>query len=375
MKIRKAIRMAALGGVALALPHVTVAGNLAGSKPTALSGAWQLDASGNIVLDACPTGYTCSSASVTDTGFLQRQVTDGTTTFIQTIVAEGASGDRFSNYTNSSSFFGDDSFVALNASEGGLFGRQRISDKSAPGDFTAQANFNTGAFMMMEDQSGVEAGFDGAANPDGNGSMVELGQQIVDASNEFAANFGFDHGMGMTSMFSTDPNNKAKFVNLSLTSYANDTAGGFDGNFALNRINFEGATLSTAAENLEQKSLDIESNLSGAATEGITQNFAVRERMGPALVGGGTWVWDDGITTAYAAGDAIKRTTVGQIVDGAGEFGFTEAFSNSIADVVDGKATTSIRAGGVYSLVDSTVPFVNITDDSQGGGDGDPFTP
>ncbi len=365
MKIRKAIRMAALGSAALALPHVASAMNLGGTDFTGagISGGWSIGGSGEIVLDACPTGWTCSAASVTDAGFLQRQITDGTNTFIQTIVAEGNTGDRFSNYTASPSFFGDDSIVALNAAEGGLYGRQRTSDQATLGDFTAQANFNTGAFMNMENLAGAQSG------TIGNNSMVELGQQIT--ATEFAANFAFDHGMMMPG--ANDGLKGGKFVNLTLTSYANDSGLGFDSNFSQERLVFEG-NVGTTLEDEEYKRMDITSNLSGALAQGITQNFAVRERMGPGLIGGGTWVWDDGTTTAYNAGDALKRTTIGQLVDGAGEFGFTEAFSNSIASVEDGTATTSIRAGGVYSLVDSSVPFVSITDDALDA-DGDPFSP
>ena len=370
MKIRKAIRMAALGTAALALPHVASAAMGPNMTPMG-EGLWTIGASGEINA-GCDTagGWTCSSATVTDTGFLQRQVTDGTNTFIQTIVAEGASGGNFANYTTQTSFFGDESFVAVGSSTGGVYGRQRLSDQTTGlGNFTAQVNLNTGEFMQMENVSEAKTG------GIGNGSMVELGQQIDDAANEFNATFAFDHGMIMSS--ANDNLGMAKFVNLTLTSYANDTARGFDSSFNQQRLNFEGMTIGTSLENEEYKRMDILSNLSGPNADGITQNFAVRERMGLGLIGGGTWVWDDGTTATYTAGEALKRTTVGQLVDGAGAFGFTNAFSNTIADVVDGAATDDTgdgKSGGVYSLVDAGVPFVSITDDATDP-DGDPFNP
>ncbi len=370
MKIRKAIRMAALGTAALALPYVASAAEGPNTIPMD-EGLWTIGAGG--VIDAgCDTagGWTCSTAMVTDVGFLQRQVTDGTNIFIQTIVAEGVVGADFNNYASQTGFFGDESFVVIGSTTGGVYGRQRLSDQTAGlGNFTAQVNLNTGEFEIRENLSEAKtAGI-------GNGSMVELEQVIDDPDGEFAATFAFDHGMIASS--ANDNQGMAKFVNLTLTSFANDSAAGFDSSFSQERLSFEGTNVSTTLQNEEYKRMDILSNLEGAAAGGITQNFAVRERMGLGLIGGGTWVWDDGTTAAYGAGDALKLTTVGQEVEGAGAFGFTNAFSNTITDVVDGAATDDSGDGktdGVYSLVDAGVPFVSITDDATDL-DGDPFNP
>ena len=342
MKIRKAIKMA-VAGAAFAVPVGTAMAM--GGTPMTIHGNW--DMQGGNINASCPSGYTCATVDNSDTGFMQRVITDNVSgdQYIQTIIGEGADNASFSN-SAAGVFFGDESFVKMNGN-GGISGINQITDDSGAGVFTSKAALNTGSeFMQME--------MIGAAGVLDNGSMIELQQGIVDTANEFASTFEFDHGMIMNS-------GMAKFAVIRLNDYANDTAAGFTGTFQLESTAFEGGSAgfaTTAAAN-ESKKIDIVSNLN---TTDITQDFSVKQRSGAGAVGNGNSTFlDTTQNTAFSEGDSIYQMDLAQTVTGVADFGMSN-FQNQ----------TTTQSGKQTSLTSGAIPFNTVTDDSTGG---DPFAP
>jgi len=142
MKIRKAIRMA-VAGAAMALPAGAV---LAGS-PIAFGG-WTVNGAGDITATACGTCSITSATPVTDAGFLQRNITIGSKTFIQTIIAEAdtaATADTFGSWTGGNGF-ADENFVEIGGT-GGLSDKQQVFESVGADSFSSDAGLNTGSFL------------------------------------------------------------------------------------------------------------------------------------------------------------------------------------------------------------------------------------
>ncbi len=338
MKIRQAVKMAVLGAVIVAPVGMALARTA--NTPLSVHGNWTIASDGTINASN-PTGMTCAASTNTDVGFMQRTCTDsGGTTYIQTINADGNTGDSFANQTGTA-FFGDESFVVMGSQNGGgLSGKQKLTETSTGGDvFVSNAGLNTGGeFMPMEMMADVTAGSTGV-------SMIELDQSVTNSGQEFDANFNFDHGMVMA-MSGTNMV-MGKFALLDLRSNANDTANGFTSGFDMQDLTFEGsATFTAAADPNAYHKFDASADLS---TTGITQSFKLQERSG-AAVGAGSISMPNGTSATYAAGDFVARLAIGQDVSGAGVFGLTD-FANE---------TTTTGADN-DSFITSNVPFGTIT--------------
>jgi hypothetical protein len=165
MKIRKAIKVA-LTGALFTLPGIAAAS-------LDLS-AFTLDASDNITANAF-AGMTCSATAGGEAGFLQRQCTDGTNTYIQTIIAEDGSEGLFT-----------DSNVVMTGGNNGIADINVINDSAGSG-FTNTTNLQTGAL-------GAANTLGTALNHLGQIVSVDIAQTVDDTSvpNEtFSADFGF----------------------------------------------------------------------------------------------------------------------------------------------------------------------------------------
>ena len=119
MKIRKAIKVAVTGAV-FALPAVTMA---AAPNPSNFT----YDGSDNVT--ATSGGLTCSATAGGEAGFLQRQCTDGTDTFIQTIIVENGTEGLFT-----------DSNVVMTGGNNGIADINHINDSG----FDTNAQIQTG---------------------------------------------------------------------------------------------------------------------------------------------------------------------------------------------------------------------------------------
>ncbi len=326
MKIRKAIKMAVMGA-AVAAPMGMA---MAATSPLG-NFTWSVDSNGTVTVD-CPAGYSCAPATNTDAGFLQRQIVEDSTgtTFIQTINAE----DDFAGNN-----FGDESYVVMGGN-GGLSGKQSITETVGTEVFTSGAQLNTGSeFMPMEMLSDINAGSPGT-------SMIELDQSVTDTANEFDATFAFDHGMVMGS-------GGAKFALLTLRSNANDTAAGFTSGFDMQDLTFEGgaATWTQTGADAEYHMFNANADLN---TTGITQKFLLEERSG-AKVGAGSITMPNGTTATYTNGDFVARLQVGQDVANAGSFGLTDFANETTGGAADNDSFTS--SGVPFGTISGSDPF------------------
>jgi len=166
MKIRKAIKVAVTGAV-FTLPAIVMA---AAPNPSNFT----YDGSDNIT--ATSGGLTCSATAGGEAGFLQRQCTDGTNTFIQTIVVENGTEGLFT-----------DSNVIMTGGNNGIADINHVNDAG----FDTQAEIQHGYFMM-NDTLGL------GTNQLGNKLHMNLTQGVTDSSgaNEtMTSTFGFTKDM------------------------------------------------------------------------------------------------------------------------------------------------------------------------------------
>jgi len=348
MKIRKAIRMAVVGA-ALAMPAGAVLAAGSGVPITGGFGQWSINATGGITAASASTigASSVSATPVTDAGFLQRNVTVGSRTFIQTIIAEGATGDTFDSFASGTGF-GDENFVEIGGT-GGLSDKAQVFESASGTVFTSQAGLNTGSFAPVATLADVKnEAFTGA------NTTITLGQKVT--SGEF--NTGFDYTEGVTTGTGT---NSDVFAITDIRATANDSAASFASNFAYRNKAFEGA-LATDSATLALAYLKLDANTTLGDPE-ITQNFHLKERSGLGAVAAGTALATagsgSGTVANFNAGDHIVNLQVGQEVTGAGVFGLN--------DFVD---ETLSAENGSDSQSNANVPFWTVTDTSTGG---DPF--
>jgi len=166
MKIRKAIKVAVTGTV-FALPAVVMA---AAPDPSNFT----YDGSDNIT--ATSGALTCSATAGGEAGFLQRQCTDGTDTFIQTVIVENGTEGLFT-----------DSNVIMTGGNNGIADINHINDAG----FDTLVK-NQHGYFMMNDVLGL------GTNQLGNKLHTNITQGVTDSSgaNEtMTATFGYTKDM------------------------------------------------------------------------------------------------------------------------------------------------------------------------------------
>jgi hypothetical protein len=116
----------------------------------------------------CPTGFTCGAA-ITGDGFLQRQITDGTNTYFQTIILDKQSNVPLSGGLAdlSNATFADESFVQ----QGGGTGIADSNHVYNPSNLAAadKSNFTSNATILVGSQ------FKGATD-----NLIDVNQTIND---------------------------------------------------------------------------------------------------------------------------------------------------------------------------------------------------
>jgi len=223
MKIRKAIKVAVTGAV-FTLPGIVMA---AAPNPSNFT----YDGFDNIT--ATSGGLTCSATAGGEAGFLQRQCTDGTNTFIQTIIVENGTEGLFT-----------DSNVVMTGGNNGIADLNHVSDPAS--GFDTLAKIQTGV-LGAGDTLGL------GTNQLGNTVSIDIGQGITDTSGANET---------MTSTF----------------GYTEDTAG--NGVIALNQA----LTNTTLGEEFSQSFDHYELNAaqSGQTSNGVT--FAAGDYLATSLI-------------------------------------------------------------------------------------------
>ena len=120
----------------------------------------------------CPSGFTCGAA-ITGDGFLQRQITDGSNTYFQTIILDKQSNVSTDTGTGladlSAATFADESFVQ----QGGGTGIADSNHVFSPSDLSAadKSNFTSNAKILVGTQ------FKGTSD-----NLIDVAQAINDPS-------------------------------------------------------------------------------------------------------------------------------------------------------------------------------------------------
>ncbi len=338
--VQNAVRLALIGTAAAAVPGVAFAGSTIGNMQDTQAGGTNVtfgysfnDANGNNIIDdaseyRCPTGYTCStSTAITDAGFIQVQLTDNATgeQYFQTIITDA------STTAGNPNTFADESFVKMNAVEGGLANQQKISsfEGGTAGSTTplldSTVELKTGDFganMMNQATTG------------GANLKVYINQGVTDGKiGGFSSDMTFKHGMQMVP---TSAGMKmGMFAMLGVNQSTPDAD--FTSTFRFNQLSYEDMNENESVT-ASMNALNAKTGLHIATDVGLgdpssIQNFQLDQVFGQAVSTSGTvtMVGGDGAgsTTSWAAGGVLMSTQVQQAVSGAGVFGFQDATGGS----------------------------------------------
>lgn len=311
MKLRKAIKMVAAGAAVTASASVL-------AVPT--TGNWSV--SGGVITAACPANYTCATAEITDSGFMQRQITDDTTgrTYIQSILTEGDStdGSTFAGNTG----FADESFVEIGGGEG-IISRQLLAEQAVSGavteDFNSESQIFAGQFRVADS------------------AAIQIDQTVAEADTADVFSTGFQ-------LIEMDNSSFGGNITAQATVTGALNAADFTAGFKQTTFVVEDTTGTYAADNW--KRLDADQTLVGD----VQQTMALRERTGAAISQSGSTDGATGTNAEFAAGDTIVSLRIAQDVSGAGSFGLDD-FVNE---------TTGVE-NGIDSFTTSGVPFQTVT--------------
>ncbi len=194
-KVVKAVT--SVGSAALLLSGAAMAVPPAFSEWSVTSGTITSTATGGVGTN-CPAGYTCGPA-LTGAGFFQRQVSDGTNIYFQTIITETYES-LGSTETLADLAFYDESFVLAKFGAGsanGIADKQHILQNSAT-EFkrTGIANSYTDSFLMETNINGGWAG-----------DNMNIKQVLVDtAAQGFRTDFFFQ-SQNLTAVTNNRPDN------------------------------------------------------------------------------------------------------------------------------------------------------------------------
>jgi len=312
-------------------------------------------------LCAAGSGFTCSSQPISDTNFLQVQVTrdsDGAT-FFQTIIDEpdAAMGD-----------FTSESFTTTGSSNGGVAARQTIADLASTTGMASVDTILTGSF-----RDAGEKKTDIIQNVWNSGGTY--------AASDFQADFGVAMGMSGGQMI----------MDVSIDQRLGDAAGGTNTGFS-DTFGFDSQMNETTGA-MVGKRIDIDTGVAlngDPATNTNDQTFAFSSRMGNFTdMSGNSWgvtvdnsvtgLKDMGsaVTVDWVAADAVAGTPadsvaqvlIGQTVTGAGQFAF--ARMNDLTDV-DGTGPDGTEGGEISSLTTSDATTLFSFSDTTSTGF-DPF--
>ena len=278
---------ALLAGSAL-LPVAAFAGAPAG---TTFGEGTDWTVTGGTITHTCPVGYTCDANPISDTGFLQVQMTDAAgNSFFRTIVAdgEGAGVEQFRT----------ESFVIAGSTNGGIATQQTLAspDSAGSGTMAAISTINSGSF-----------------GPGAGATTVNLAQDV----NSGAFNTGFKYDA--TIQASGD-----SVATLQLAQSNTDTD--YMDNFRYDQnTSITGGTVS-----VDGKAIDISSSVTlrdNASAVIGDQSFGYTLREGNMMAtttGTGTLVAGSGAGSVitWDLATNVERVLVGQTMSGIGSFGY-----------------------------------------------------
>jgi len=304
------------------LPGIAVS-----APPVAFDAGWSLNADGVTIDHVCPTGFTCDSAPIADSNFLQVQMTrdsDGET-FFRTIIATDDGTDVYKN----------ESFVVSGATAGGISANQSLnSNQAGSGILNASTTLNTGSF-----------------NGGGAENQVELSQGVWDP----AAGPTFHSGFNFTK-------NSAGTQSTTVLDQQIVETGEFSDSFSYNQDkDISGATDVVLSTKLDIVSGVVLNTTGGAVTD---QAFRYSLREGTDTTGPGTATLPGlpagSDTVTWVNGNSVERVLVGQSVTDAGDFGYERvANSTTATEITD------------FSLA-ALAPLGTITGSDPFGAPGDP---
>jgi len=310
MKLRKAIKLAAAGAlvsassVAMAVPAITT---------------FSTDANDNITA-ATPAGMTCTGTPIQEAGFMQRQCTDGSDTYIQSILVEGETADGGATFTGNLGF-ADQNFVKMGGT-GGIIAQSHLADRTTNGsvteDFNSTGTINAGEFRV-NDQVGIQM----------DQSISETDSVDTDAA------MGATFRLIETTETAQGTNVTAK---LQMSGLAQDAD--FTGKFAMETYVVEDSGTYSGSANY--KKIDVDASLIGE----VTQTVALRERTGASIVDANSMDSGAGSNGSWLAGETVVNLVIEQSVLDAGEFGLNDFANEStggehgIDSFIDSNAST-----------------------------------
>ena len=312
MNLRKAIKSAVLVGAVSAV----VAPGLAVAAAPGGFGTWTDNGTAGI---SATCGVTACDTGMTETGFLQRQITDaGGNVFIQTVVTGGTG-------------FNDESFVKMGGT-GGIAGRGNITDTIGEVVFTGQSTIMTGELKTMMD------------------SKVNLVQSLVDNTGDtFTAGFTFDHNMAMAlgGAFTGAGAAGGMYADVTVKSKTGTASGNFDTAFVQNEFSIENNTAGFQAA-VDAVSGKERYNLTNVNDGDLAQTVELRNVTG-GLLDAGDVTGGQGGSEAFTSDGSINLVLIEQDVTGVGTFGFEHFGGNETAGVVadviwDGTAPSATAA-------------------------------
>ena len=247
---------------------------------------------GGVITHVCPAGYTCDANPISDTEFLQVQMTDGAgNSFFRTIVAsgEGTGVEQFRT----------ESFVVAGGTNGGIATQQTLASPDVPlgaGTMAAVSTINSGSF-----------------GPGAGATTVNLAQDV----NSGLFNTGFKYD-------ATIQANGDSVATLQLAQSNSDTD--YIDNFRYDQnTSITGGTVS-----IDGKAIDITSTVTLKDNASVVigdQSFGYTQREGnlmTAVTGGATLDVGSGAGSSitWTGASAVERVLVGQTMSGIGSFGY-----------------------------------------------------
>lgn len=279
---------------------------------------------GGTITHTCPAGYTCDANPISDTGFLQVQMTDGSgNSFFRTIVAdgEGAGVEQFRT----------ESFVIAGSTNGGIATQQTLASPDVPagaGTMAAISTINSGSF-----------------GPGAGATTVNLAQDV----NSGAFNTGFKYD-------ATIQSNGDTVATLQLAQSNTDT------DYADNFRYDQATSITGGVTTIDGKAIDIASTVNlvdnlGASIGSQTFGYTLRDgnMINPST---GTTTFTagsgQGSSIAWTGAPDVERVLVGQTMASIGSFGYERLANGTPADEISTFDLT--QASGLDSLT-GTDPF------------------
>ena len=278
MKLHLAIRAALGFGIALAAvsTQALFAGTgdpLDGINPSLIDKSHSVTILPNGTLDygACPDGFTCSSAPVSDTGFIQMILTNNATgqQIIHTVIAEGDSGSTPAN--PSDQYYGSSSFVVMGGSgQSSTFaGEQVINDRSDVETYSSRV-------------ANVSGDFASTVNP-----TLKINQNMTVETGKFVSGFALTSGLNDLN----DKDYDGKYTEVSLTGMIVEDNGGFTSDMKLLQLTNSDVTIGqnlADADEYRMQRLTSSIDETGTVPDPFVQDFLYDRRTGAAVLDGGT---------------------------------------------------------------------------------------